>query len=204
MSHTASLTVALAALAYLVGSIPFGLLLTKAVAGRDVRRAGSGNIGAANVSRVAGYPAAVAVLILDAVKGLIPVLLGRTLGLEAWELALVGGIAVIGHDFSIFLRLRGGKGIATTVGVALGLLPPAGLIVAVIWLVILGIFRISSAASIIATLLLPVVIAILDGPAEYVALTFGLALLALYTHRDNLLRLSRGAEQGTGRAAGRD
>jgi len=204
LSHTASLTVALAALAYLVGSIPFGLLLTKAVAGRDVRRAGSGNIGAANVSRVAGYPAAVAVLILDAVKGLIPVLLGRTLGLEAWELALVGGIAVIGHDFSIFLRLRGGKGIATTVGVALGLLPPAGLIVAVIWLVILGIFRISSAASIIATLLLPVVIAILDGPAEYVALTFGLALLALYTHRDNLLRLSRGAEQGTGRAAGRD
>ncbi len=201
MNASIVLTAILMIAAYLAGSIPFGLLVAKATTGQDVREVGSGNIGAANVSRAAGYPVAVLVLILDAVKGLAPVVLGRVLGLEPWQLALVGGIAVVGHDFSIFLRFHGGKGVATTLGIAIGLIPLGGLAAAVIWLVVLGLFRVSSAASIVALMLLPLVIAILDGPAPYIPLAFALVLLALFTHRDNLSRLFSGSERGTGRSS---
>lgn len=193
-------TVALIVAAYLLGSIPSGLLVARAFTGKDVRDVGSGNIGAANVSRVGGYRLAVVVLALDVLKGAIPVLVGRAVGLSYAELAGVAGSAVLGHDFSIFLKFRGGKGVATTLGVVLALAPIAGVVGALIWLAVAGIWRFSSLASLVALFALPVVIAATDQPSEYVPLTLGLALLALWTHRDNVYRLNQGTES---RLAGR-
>lgn len=190
----ASIAAGLAVLGYLAGSIPSGLIFGRMFTGRDVRTVGSGNIGAANVSRVAGYRVAVLVLLFDVLKGLGPVLAGRALRLNPIELSIIAGAAVLGHDFSAFLKLSGGKGVATTLGVALALAPVVALSGAVIWLISLGIWRFSSVASLIALWSLPVLMAIFDQPVEYVPLTAGLALLGFYTHRENLSRLSAGEE----------
>jgi glycerol-3-phosphate acyltransferase PlsY len=187
-------TISLVVVGYLLGSIPSGLLVARAFTGKDVRDVGSGNIGAANVSRVGGYRLAAFVLALDALKGAIPVLIGRAVGLSYAELGGIAGAAVLGHDFSIFLKFKGGKGVATSLGVVLALAPVAGVLAALIWLAVVGISRYSSLASLVALFALPVVIAVSDQPAEYVPLTLGLALLALWTHRDNVDRLNQGTE----------
>jgi len=180
--------------AYLAGSIPFGVLLGRAFAGQDVRESGSGNIGAANVSRVAGVRVAVIVLAGDILKGVVPVGIGRLAHLDPTELAMIAGFAVLGHDFSAFLRLRGGKGIATTLGIAVALAPFAGLAAAAAWLVVMGMWRYSSLASLVALWTLPLAMAVFDRPMEYVALCFGLGLLGLFKHLENLVRLSEGRE----------
>lgn len=191
-------TVVLAAIAYVCGSLPSGLLLARAFTGRDVRTIGSGNIGAANVSRLAGKWVAGAVLAFDLLKGAIPVVVALVLGLDPIQAAIVAGFAVLGHDFSVFLRFVGGKGVATTVGVcaALALLPSVA--AGIVWLLVLGVTRVSALASLIALWMLPLLMAIFDQPPEYVALSFGLCLLGLYTHRHNLVRLATRAENRVG------
>ncbi len=188
----------LAVAAYLLGSIPSGLILTRATTGADVRACASGNIGAANVSRVAGMRTGVAVLILDMAKGFVPVILGRLLGLDPTELAIIAGIAVLGHIFSAFLRFKGGKGVATALGVMLALAPLPAAVACIVWLLALAVWKYSSLASLLALAAMPVLLALFDQPSAYIPLAFGLWLVALYTHRDNIQRLSSGRENRIG------
>jgi len=198
-SASAPVTIALAVVAYLLGSIPSGLLFGRWLADTDVRSSGSGNIGAANVTRVAGARAGALVLTFDLIKGAVPVLVGRWLGLNPIDLAIVAGLTVVGHDFSLFLKLRGGKGVAATLGsaAALAILPAAAS--ALVWLAVTGSSRISALGSLLALWTLPLFMAIFDQRPEYICVTFGLSLLSVYTHRENIARLARGQENRLGR-----
>lgn len=198
------MTAALVGIAFLLGSIPTGVLLGRMTMGRDIREEGSGNFGAANVARAAGYGVGVAVALLDMAKGAIPVLLAVKIGSSQGGTALVALAAVLGHDFSIFLRLRGGKGVATTLGVILILSPVTALIALVAWIVIAVISRYASLASLVALGVLPIATILTGGPAAYVVLGIVLLLLGLAKHWENLLRLATGREAkfGSGRPAG--
>ena len=144
-----------AAIGYLLGSVPFGIVITRMLGLGDLRRIGSGNIGATNVLRTGHKGAALATLILDSGKGAIAVLLARWLGGE--DAALVaGGAAFLGHLFSVWLGFRGGKGVATFLGTVLALFWPVGLIACGLWLAAAGIFRISSLSALVAAALAPI------------------------------------------------
>jgi glycerol-3-phosphate acyltransferase PlsY len=195
------LTAALIA-AYLLGSIPAGYIAGK-LAGIDVRQHGSGNIGATNVLRVIGKPYGYAVFLFDAGKGLAAVRLAYLTFRHAPHpeyYAMVAAIAVvIGHTFPIWLSFKGGKGVATTLGAIAGLVPIAVIPAAVIWLVVFGISRYVSLASIVATGLLPVVIAImlqlhLTSGNGLICFSSMIALLVVWRHRQNLARLRSGTE----------
>jgi acyl phosphate:glycerol-3-phosphate acyltransferase len=183
-----------AAFAYLCGSIPFGLLITRAASGKDVRTVGSGNIGATNVARAAGKPAAIATLVLDAVKGLVPVLLaaraaqGPPLLVPACAVA-----AVVGHCFPPWLRFRGGKGVATGLGVSLALAPWAALAGALTWVVLFKLFRISSIGSLAGMAVALAVAALTANRPALIGLA-GVALLILIRHQANIRRLLRRQE----------
>jgi glycerol-3-phosphate acyltransferase PlsY len=185
--------------AYLLGSVPFGLLVVRGLTGRDVRQEGSGNIGAANVLRVAGPATAIIVLALDLAKGLVPVLLTRTwlTGQPGADLAaaLVGVAAIAGHNWSVFLRGQGGKGIATSYGALLALSPVSGAVAAVIWVVVALLTRYASLASLLSVASVPLVMLARREPAPnfyfgLVALIFG-----VWRHRGNIQRLRRGEER---------
>jgi acyl phosphate:glycerol-3-phosphate acyltransferase len=182
------------ALALLLGSIPSGLVLSWYFTGRDIRRAGSGNIGAANVAREAGFKIGVLVALLDIAKGMVPVAIGTKVGLGHPALAIVGLAAVAGHDFSIFLRFRGGKGVATTLGVALALALPATLLALVIWVATVAIWRYASLASLLALAFLPLGAYLTGRSPAYVILFLGLFLLAAAKHWENIVRLVQGTE----------
>ena len=194
--------VALAA-AYLAGSIPFGLLIVRALTGGDVRAVGSANIGATNVARAAGKKAAVATLLLDALKGTLPVLLARRLQDPApFSSAVALGAAcavaaVLGHCFPIWLRLRGGKGVATGLGVALALSWPAALAGALTWLVFYKLLRISSIGS-LAGVLVTLIGAALLAPAPATAGLAVVSAIILARHQSNLRRLLRREERRLG------
>jgi glycerol-3-phosphate acyltransferase PlsY len=175
---------------YLSGSIPFGLLLTRALAGKDVRAQGSGNIGATNVARVAGKKLGAVVLLLDALKGALPVLAARGLlpGEPLWHDA-VGLAAFCGHVFPVWLRFRGGKGVATALGVLAVLLPWAALAGFVVWAALIAIFRVSSIGSLAGALVAVVVGFVVHRPIEYPAVAVVFLVLMLLTHRSNLQRL---------------
>ena len=185
--------------AYLLGAIPFGLLVVRGVTGRDIRQEGSGNIGAANVHRIAGPAVAVLVLSLDLVKGLVPVLLTRVLaagqpGVDA--LAVMTGVAAVaGHNWSVFLRGQGGKGIATSYGVLLALSPVAAAVAALVWVVVVLLTRYASLASLLGVLSVPVVMLARHELASN--LFFGLVALVfgVYRHRSNIQRLLQGEER---------
>jgi glycerol-3-phosphate acyltransferase PlsY len=181
-------------LAYLCGSIPFGLIIARAASGKDVRAVGSGNIGATNVARAAGRTAAAATLVLDALKGLAPVLLAERFGGEQPLLAPACAVAaVIGHCFPVWLRFRGGKGVATGLGVSLALAPWAALAGAVTWLTLYLLLRISSVGS-LAGVTVAIVVASVTGsrPALYGLAAVGLIILV--RHTGNILRLLRRTE----------
>lgn len=182
------------AAAYVFGSFPSGLVLARLVAGTDVRQVGSGNIGAANTARAAGVKVGVLVAVLDVLKGMLPVLLGRWLGLDAAALAAAAGAAVLGHDFTIFLRFRGGKGVATTLGVALALAPAAAALSVAAFVILVLIWRYTSVASLSALALLPVLMAFTRQPAAYVVLAVLLFVLAVAKHWENIIRLMNGTE----------
>lgn len=180
--------------AFLLGSIPSGVVLSRALMGRDVREIGSGNFGAANVARAGGFRLGIAVALIDILKGVIPVAIGLAAGLDHTGLAVVALLAVIGHDFSIFLRLKGGKGVATTLGVALVLMPAVALLAAGLWVAVFLSLRYSSLASLLALAWLPIGAVLFGQPAAYVWLAAGLAMLGVGKHWENLFRLARGIE----------
>jgi glycerol-3-phosphate acyltransferase PlsY len=183
--------------AYLGGSIPTGLLVARA-RGVDLRGVGSGNIGATNVARALGRGLAIAVLLGDALKGFAPVFVGRRLlpQLPPAAVALAGLAAIVGHMFTIFLRGRGGKGVATSLGVALAISPPAALCGFALYIIVYLTLRISSVGSLLGMWSFPVFAALLGGvPRPYLALSIGTALLVTLRHRANIARLLRGEEK---------
>jgi glycerol-3-phosphate acyltransferase PlsY len=190
----------LCAAAYVGGSIPTGMLVARA-RGVDIRRVGSGNIGATNVARALGRKWAVAVLIADAFKGFAPVFAGRVLlagRLSAAEVALAGLAAIAGHMFTIFLRGRGGKGVATSLGVALAISPPAALCGFGLYIAAYLTLRISSVGSLLGIWSFPLFARLLGGVAPpYLALSIGTAVLVTIRHRQNIARLLRGEEKRT-------
>jgi glycerol-3-phosphate acyltransferase PlsY len=183
------------ALGYLLGSVPFGLLLTRLTGAGDLRAIGSGNIGATNVLRTGRKGLAAATLLLDLAKGAAAVLLAR----EFWPGSEAGAAigAVIGHCFPVWLSFRGGKGVATLAGVCFGLAWPIGLVYAALWLGLLALVRISSAAGMTAAVGAPIAALVLGYPAYAAALAV-LALLVVWMHRENIARLRSGTEPRVG------
>jgi glycerol-3-phosphate acyltransferase PlsY len=186
--------------AYLLGSIPFGLLIVKAMGGGDIRASGSGNIGAANVTRTAGFSAGTLTLLLDAAKGYAAVWLAdRWTGANIRWMMIAAILAVIGHMFPMWLEFRGGKGVATGLGVFLPICPMAIAAAFVLWLVVVIFWRYSSLGSIAAAAALPVFVYVLyaphHAPPEIVTLgTIVVSLLVLVKHRSNIERLIAGKE----------
>ena len=185
-----------ALLGYLIGSIPFGLLLTKAAGMGDVRHIGSGNIGATNVLRTGNKGLAAGTLVLDLLKGFAPVALAGHLWGEV-AMAFAAGAAVLGHCFPVWLGFKGGKGVATNAGVAFGLAWPLGLAYAFVWLSVLAIFRISSLAG-MAAVVAAAAAAPLFGYPQFFPVLGAIALLIIYLHRENIARLARGEEPRVG------
>jgi glycerol-3-phosphate acyltransferase PlsY len=184
-------------LGYLFGSIPFGLVLTLLAGKGDVRRIGSGNIGATNVLRTGSKLLAGLTLILDCLKATAAVLLAQRLfGLEAAPAAGAG--ALIGHMYPVWLGFRGGKGVATFLGLLIALLPLAAAVYAAVWLLLFLTIRISSVAGMAAAISAPVVAAILH--SALLPMLLGFAVLVLWKHRQNILRLKDGTEPRIGRA----
>lgn len=186
---------------YVVGTAPFALLVTRRVGGRDLRRVGSGNVGAANVLRAAGAPAAAAVLALDVGKGSAAMLLARSMGVSDAGAAAVAAAAVVGHVFPIWFRFRGGKGVATACGVFMVQAPAAtGLAVAafagVVWTT-----RYVSLGSMAASVVLALAVCLSRAPAPVVACAIGVAALVLHRHRSNVARLRAGRERRIGQRA---
>jgi acyl phosphate:glycerol-3-phosphate acyltransferase len=187
-----------ALLGYVIGSIPFGLLLTKAAGMGDVRQIGSGNIGATNVLRTGNKGLAAATLLLDLAKGLAPVAIAGQLWGEVGQ-AFAAGAAVLGHCFPVWLGFKGGKGVATNAGVSFGLAWPLGLAYAFIWLSVLAIFRVSSLAG-MAAVVAAAAAAPLFGYPQFFPVLAAIALLIIYLHRANIARLIKGEEPRIGGA----
>lgn len=197
--------IAAIAAGYLIGSIPFGLVLTRMAGLGDIRRIGSGNIGATNVLRTGNKALAAATLLLDVGKGTLVVLVvSRNWGFVGlMDAGLFAGLAtVLGHNFPLWLKFRGGKGVATTMGVLLGSLFPVGAVACGAWLLTAVVFRYSSLAALVALTAAPVYAAWIG--AYPVALAAGvLTLLSIFTHRANLERLIRGQEPKIGGGLGK-
>ena len=181
--------------AYLIGSFPTGFLLSRLLTGRDVRQVGSGNIGAANVARLAGLKVGALVALLDIAKGVVPVALASIATIGNAGLALVAVAAVVGHDFSVFLRFKGGKGVATSFGVALILAPLATAIALAIWVAVVALSRYSSLASLLALAWLPIGMVATGRPLTHVLAGLALFLLAALRHWQNIIRLANGTER---------
>jgi glycerol-3-phosphate acyltransferase PlsY len=188
------------AVAYLLGSIPFGLLVAKVFGRGDVRKEGSGNIGATNVSRVAGPLAGILTLLLDGAKGAAAVLVaGRYSNDSAMWMVIAGLAALVGHCFPVWLKFKGGKGVATAAGVYLALCPPAFLAGLILFLLVAGFSRYVSLGSVAAAVAMPLLMYFLWAPhhAPPPVITFGalaVAVLIVYKHDGNLQRLVEGTE----------
>jgi glycerol-3-phosphate acyltransferase PlsY len=199
-----SMLIPVVLLAYLAGSVPFGVLFARISGAGDLRKVGSGNIGATNVLRTGKKGAAALTLAFDMAKGAIPVLLARRLGGES--LAAIAAIAAfLGHIFPVWLRFRGGKGVATFLGVALALYWPVGLMACGTWILAAAIFRISSLSALVTAAATPILF--LFWPSEsfvrneltlWAGASFILAMLIFLTHRDNIVRLRTGTEPRIG------
>ncbi len=182
-------------LGYLLGSIPFGVLLTRAGGAGDLRGVGSGNIGATNVLRTGRKGLAAATLLLDVLKGAVAVLVAERL--FPGEGPIAGAAAFLGHLYPVWLRFRGGKGVATLMGIVTALHWPVGLVYAVVWLGLLGLTRVSSLAGMAAAVAAPVAAAWF-GRFDLVLLLLALALLVVWKHGANIERLLAGDEPRLG------
>ena len=195
---------ALLAIAYLLGSIPFGLLIVQATGGGDIRAAGSGNIGAANVARNAGPLAGILTLILDAAKGYLAVwLVSRETHADAHWMITAAAAAVIGHVFPVWLGFKGGKGVATGLGVMTLICWQAVAAALAIWLLVVAFWRYSSLGSISAAAAMPVLVYLFYAPGHapptYVSLgTIAIAALIIAKHHQNIARLAAGTESRLG------
>jgi len=182
-------------LGYLFGSIPFGLILTRIANKKDLRKIGSGNIGATNVLRTGSKWLAALTLILDCLKATAAIVVSRLLfGPDSVAFAAAG--AFVGHLYPIWLRFRGGKGVATLLGILIALLWPAALVYAAVWLFLLLTLRISSLAGMTAVITAPIVAVALHSP--YALMLLGFAVLVLWKHRENIFRLTKGTEPRIG------
>ena len=179
--------------AYLLGSIPVGVILAK-LRGRDPRTAGSGNIGATNVMRTAGKALGIATLVGDTLKGVVPVALALHWGLPEHVTAAAGFAAFAGHLFPIYLKFKGGKGVATALGVFLTLAPTAILIAAVFFFASLLKWRYVSLGSLVGMGLIPFILFALRAPTAYALLSIPVALLVFWKHKENIRRLMAGKE----------
>lgn len=198
----------IAVAAYVLGSIPTGFLVAKA-RGIDIRSIGSGNIGATNVFRYFGVVAGVVVLLIDALKGFLAVAVvtrlcwhifgatGSVLSHE-WLEIIAGLAAVLGHNYTCWLHFKGGKGIATSAGVLVALVPYALLIILGIWILVLGLTRFVSLASICASAALPFATWVTGGSFTMIAITSAMTALAIYKHKPNIQRLLNGTESRIG------
>ena len=193
---------------YLLGSIPFGVILTRAATGQDVRGIGSGNIGATNVLRTGRKDLAIATLLLDAGKGAVALLIARALFDSELAGAIAGGAAFLGHLFPVWLGFKGGKGVATFFGLLIAAAWPLGLMAGATWILAAALFRISSLSALIASAaapvyaLLPLAALGLPAPQPILALSIFTAALIWVRHHQNLARLLKGAEPriGAGKA----
>ena len=184
---------------YLLGSIPFGLIITRAAGGPDVRTIGSGNIGATNVLRTGRKGLAAATLICDALKGTAAVLLAAHFATPIAALAAALG-AFLGHLFPVWLKFKGGKGVATYIGLLIGLYWPGAVIFCAVWLVVAFASRYSSLAALVASALTPVALWLMQKPAA-AALFLLLTALLWMMHRANIARLLAGTESRIGRSS---
>jgi glycerol-3-phosphate acyltransferase PlsY len=183
---------------YVLGSIPFGLVLAKLFGYGDIRKIGSGNIGATNVLRTGNKPLALAVLLLDSGKGAIAVLLA--LYLLSFDAAMIAGLAaVIGHLFPVWLKFKGGKGVATTLGTLIALAPLVGLVSCAVWLLMAAVFRYSSLAALVAVLASPIAAHLLMENDTLAGICGILSLLVWLKHRPNIHRLIQGKEPKIGK-----
>lgn len=198
---------------YLLGSIPTGFLVAKA-RGRDIRTSGSGNIGATNVVRQFGIGPGIVVLLADALKGWLAVgvvahwfwtwcVPGQDAAAQERFEIVAGVAAVLGHNYTCWLQFKGGKGIATSAGVLLGLVPLSLLIILCVWLVVFAVSRYVSLASICASLVLPVAVWLTGRSTTMIVVTSAMTLLAVFKHKPNIQRLVKGTENrfGTSKTA---
>ncbi|QGT99833.1 Acyl-phosphate:glycerol-3-phosphate O-acyltransferase PlsY [Candidatus Syntrophocurvum alkaliphilum] len=178
---------------YVLGSLPFSYLISRLLGGIDIRSKGSGNIGATNVYRTLGPYIGVAALFADLLKGLIAAFLGLTIG--GTVIAAVCGLAaVLGHCFPIFLKFKGGKGVATAAGVMLMLTPMVFIISLVVFAVITFVSRYVSLASVTVAILFPVLTIVMSEPIAYILMAAIIASLVVYRHNENIYRLRQGTE----------
>ena len=186
--------------AYLLGSIPSGIVIARLIGAEDPRKSGSGNIGATNVLRTLGKKAAAATLTADVIKGVFPVLIARWL-LPAGSPAIyfVAAAAILGHDFSFLLRFKGGKGVATTLGTILVLSPTVALLLLGTWLSVITVTRYSSAGALSAAALSPLLAIVIEGNIQFTLFCVAVAVLLFYLHRENIKRLMSGTESRIGK-----
>jgi len=194
-------TLAFAALlagGYVFGSVPFGILVGRGLYGVDPRTVGSGNIGTANSMRAFGRTGAALVLIGDVLKGGAPTFVALQVARDPWMVAAVGLAAVAGHNWSVFLRFSGGKGVATTLGVLIVLSLPAAAVFGAVWLATAALTRYSSVASILGGAAVPVAMLLLRAPMAYVYYAVVALMLVVWRHEANLRRLIAGTERRIG------
>jgi glycerol-3-phosphate acyltransferase PlsY len=185
---------------FLLGSIPVGLIIAKA-RGIDIRKRGSGNIGATNVMRTVGKKEALMTLIGDILKGFVPVLVAWNVVSNTLLVGVVGIAAVSGHIFSVFLKFRGGKGVATSLGVLLAYSPVTALITIAIWITVFLITKISSLSALIAFIMLPVITFLINHGEGKFLISLIITILVVIKHKDNIRRLFSGNESGIGQSA---
>jgi glycerol-3-phosphate acyltransferase PlsY len=180
--------------AYLIGSVATAILVGRAMGLGDPRQSGSGNPGATNILRIGGKKAAALTLCGDLIKGVIPVVVARWLGAEGWILAAVALATFLGHLYPVYFGFRGGKGVATAMGILLAMMPLLGLSVLGVWIVVFAVMRVSSLAALLAaTSAIPLVFA-LSASSSLRALIIVLVILILWRHRSNIQRLLDGRE----------
>jgi glycerol-3-phosphate acyltransferase PlsY len=184
-------------LGYAIGSVPFAFLLARR-AGIDVRVAGSGNVGAANVLRTSGLPLGVTVMALDITKGAATVLAAYVAAASVQSMAAAGVAAVVGHVYPVWLRFHGGKGVAVAAGAFAILAPLATVIATLVFLAAVGLTRVISLGSVAATLTLPPAAWLAGAPRSVLAAASGIAILILFRHRANVRRIARGTEHRFG------
>jgi glycerol-3-phosphate acyltransferase PlsY len=184
--------------AYLLGAIPFGLLIARLQKGIDIRDHGSGNIGTSNVLRTLGKRAALLTLVGDLLKGYLPVLVGSLWGVPQPWVVIAGAAAVIGHNWPIYIHFRGGKGVATSFGAALGIMPAAAGLALLVYLLVAAIARYTSLAALVSSASLLLWVHLLRASRPQVLFSVFAALLIYLRHRENIQRLILGTERKIG------
>ncbi|MHB8483312.1 MAG: glycerol-3-phosphate 1-O-acyltransferase PlsY [Nitrospiria bacterium] len=185
--------VTIVTVSYLLGGIPFGLILSKIFAGMDPRKGGSGGIGFTNVMRTANKKAAFMTLTLDTLKGTLPVLIAKQMTPTVFWISAVALAGILGHIFSIYLKFKGGKGVATSFGVLLGISPAVAIMTFIIWNGVYFAWKYSSLAGLVSFAILPLLF-FLAGYQEYVPFSLVLTVIIYFKHIDNIKRLIQGTE----------